>query len=723
MDIKFKNKNRQGKGFTIVELVIVIAVIGILSAILIPTFVGLVNKASVSADVMTVKNINTQLKISEETNGKPATFSQMLSAASEAGYDVNKLNPTTDGYSIVWDMSQNLLFLYDKDGNLAENQAETPSENKSDLWSMTTETPAENLAENSIAGNVYLNNNSVEPVTVSYGIEVSGDTDVNFTTTNSGTYNVVLNGGNLTVNAENATVNSYGAKNQVTVTAVDMNNSYHEFGSVSMPIQVEKGNVVLESTSSVSSVNITASNASNVTLHNETNTTIVVTATNKEVAENLNTIVVSGNTENIIVPTNSYGTQYFAGGDGSEESPYLISTDIHFYNIYTSKLYTSNHFKLVNDITVARKYYKDGFYYSSYSLSSSTFDGNNKTITVATDMTNLFYKIENSTLKNLNVNLTYSLTANLYGQTTFNNVDVFGKINVTGNEGAYIVYAWAGNYNFIDCKSYCVMQGNSYNAVFVGYNVPYNQPITINYNFENCTNEGSLVCDYAAMFIGNMPNPNSHAVINITNCSNNGLIQTTNTNKKYSHFVAYNPDYDVTIKMNNSTYVGEEALADKLTIPCNDNGQFIYGPKDESLAITINENGTFTVTPATIDGVAYYEISIGIYASSILSGSQRVYVYEKININQDGSLSDIVLKNYKFVDEIWVNANSNAIKSTINEGTKYEYTTYTLDGITYYYVGNAEESLATLNGEIKAGQLYTVYAYDSDGNLLASVSK
>lgn len=41
--------NNKKKGFTVVELVIVIAVIGILSAILIPTFVGLTKKAQDAA--------------------------------------------------------------------------------------------------------------------------------------------------------------------------------------------------------------------------------------------------------------------------------------------------------------------------------------------------------------------------------------------------------------------------------------------------------------------------------------------------------------------------------------------------------------------------------------------------------------------------------------------------------------------------------------------------
>ena len=60
----FKKKTK--KGFTIVELVIVIAVIAILSAVLIPTFAGLINKANISADKTLVRNLNTSLAISSE---------------------------------------------------------------------------------------------------------------------------------------------------------------------------------------------------------------------------------------------------------------------------------------------------------------------------------------------------------------------------------------------------------------------------------------------------------------------------------------------------------------------------------------------------------------------------------------------------------------------------------------------------------------------------------
>lgn len=53
-----KQTNKK-KGFTIVELVIVIAVIGILSAVLIPTFSGLINKANNTARQEGLRNAYT----------------------------------------------------------------------------------------------------------------------------------------------------------------------------------------------------------------------------------------------------------------------------------------------------------------------------------------------------------------------------------------------------------------------------------------------------------------------------------------------------------------------------------------------------------------------------------------------------------------------------------------------------------------------------------------
>lgn len=79
------NKNR--KGFTIVELVIVIAIIAILAAVLIPTFASLIAKANVSADTQLVRNLNTALTTEKAGGENNKTMNDALKMAKNAGYD------------------------------------------------------------------------------------------------------------------------------------------------------------------------------------------------------------------------------------------------------------------------------------------------------------------------------------------------------------------------------------------------------------------------------------------------------------------------------------------------------------------------------------------------------------------------------------------------------------------------------------------------------------
>ena len=59
-------KKMNKKGFTIVELVIVIAVIAILASVLIPTFSGIIEKAKASNALSTAKNAYTSLLIADD---------------------------------------------------------------------------------------------------------------------------------------------------------------------------------------------------------------------------------------------------------------------------------------------------------------------------------------------------------------------------------------------------------------------------------------------------------------------------------------------------------------------------------------------------------------------------------------------------------------------------------------------------------------------------------
>ena len=64
---------RQRKAFTIVEMVIVIAVIAILATVLVPTISGVIQKANHSADQQFVASLNVQLALWEVDNGDIAS--------------------------------------------------------------------------------------------------------------------------------------------------------------------------------------------------------------------------------------------------------------------------------------------------------------------------------------------------------------------------------------------------------------------------------------------------------------------------------------------------------------------------------------------------------------------------------------------------------------------------------------------------------------------------
>ena len=109
--------NSKKKGFTIVELVIVVAVIAILAAVLIPTFSNLVKKANESADIQAVRNMNVYLAQAEATEGVNSIL-DVYEIFDESDYVVENYQPLYKGRYFFYDKQKNQILYVDEGGQV-----------------------------------------------------------------------------------------------------------------------------------------------------------------------------------------------------------------------------------------------------------------------------------------------------------------------------------------------------------------------------------------------------------------------------------------------------------------------------------------------------------------------------------------------------------------------------------------------------------------------------
>ena len=253
-------KKNNKKGFTIVELVIVIAVIAILAAVLIPTFSSVIKKAKVNNDIQLVRNLNTALATDTKEH---KTMQSALDAAFEFGYDVAKINNTSvDENEILWD-SVNDVFCYLKDGEIEYIPNSVADDDKLSvgsylLWKISNTVDS--------AYSTYLYNYEVtettKDITAKKGLDVGttkGITAIKYENTTGTEQKVVIRTNsqftNLTIDAPQDNVNHYGNAGKVTITAVKPE-SYHLYGAAN-EIALTSGKVEIEEGSFVGEVNAT----------------------------------------------------------------------------------------------------------------------------------------------------------------------------------------------------------------------------------------------------------------------------------------------------------------------------------------------------------------------------------------------------------------------------------------------------------------------------------
>ena len=234
------------KGFTIVELIIVIAVIAILAAILIPTFIHLTNKANEASDKSLVTNLNKALAIREAQEGdkgKNMTMHDAVIDLEKEGYKLPQL-ATSSGQDLVWSQKSNRFFL-------GKDYSEEEHGYKYDCWHIY-----ESMPETQEWG-IYPNEDkwaqpSVSGLLVGFDSGRADISSVSYVGDAGHTVTIRTNGGTLSINAPADKVRHYGEAEKVEITSIAAT-SYHENGDVGY-VNIKNGRLVIEEQSQIEGI-------------------------------------------------------------------------------------------------------------------------------------------------------------------------------------------------------------------------------------------------------------------------------------------------------------------------------------------------------------------------------------------------------------------------------------------------------------------------------------
>ena len=345
-------KRTNKKGFTIVELVIVIAVIAILAAVLIPNISRLVRKAQVSNDLSLVRNLNLALETESATMDYPTAY-DAFAAVKENGYDIAKIEAKASNNKILYD-EVNKCFVYLNGVNLEyypnskKGDKATPNHQ---LWTVVTS--AEDAKKSQYS--VYWNGGDGATVEVTnVGFDVGENKNVTVTV-KAGTQELTVrtNGANMTIDS-NGTVNHYGMIERGYLKEV-ASESYHEFGYVTSFIEVTKGHIVIEPKASVS---IIAVANEGVTIEQKAGSELFKVAPISGVNLKKDNIKVLSENTVVETPLTNLDTLSYGGGNGqTKDTAFELYTAAHLVafakDVNEGKLTEYVYAKLCADVDIS----------------------------------------------------------------------------------------------------------------------------------------------------------------------------------------------------------------------------------------------------------------------------------------------------------------------------------------------------------------------------------
>ena len=756
------------RGFTITELVIVIAVVAILAAVLIPTFTNIVNKANESADTQLVKNLNTILS-SEQTVSQEAapTMSEAIAQAQEGGYTVDKLTPTSDG-DILWEQDSNRFVLV-SGGKIIFKDSTTKADISKEsykFWKIVdNENEAETGAYSAYLKEGFAGGNSVSLDAVAHGIDVGSNTNIAsiaYETQNPQTVIFKTVGATtLKINATNSTVKHYGDSGNVEITAV-ADNSYHFYGTVGN-ISVYKGRVVAENGSAASLVLATATGSSTVTVDILAGAKVPSVKTSGNV--NVNPAADSETEVSELTNEEEELLKLFAAGSGtSESSPFEIRTEaqLRAISVLSGFMQTKPYyFKLTDNITLNRA--SDNDYITTNF--NGVFDGNGKSITVdiasggsvsgrqmgygtywffaspAGDVTIKNLTVFHESGKNVAICEAYNSNFNDW-ELRFENVDM-GNENTRGetltmfrNASGYVIYVSGRSLVFDGCDNYYNLQSADpqlYSGVYIG---GYFLNATKNVEFKNCINYGDIKGARIGIFFGNFQPSyivkGNFQSFSMQGCQNYGQISyfisgdVLGQNLKSTDNLYY---YERTYDVKQGKYVYTKT--DEVFMSVTDilKGYTEHGSinslVDPDMKLTA-EGDSYKVTPSERADISY-KLMYSAYANwtnGSETGSQIVTLYFDLPVIEGTVSAEGYRSGAKFMDK-------NTYITTYGKGSSWgsdvtwrnmealEDVTYYYDAETNVYVFDFSAVGGGTEYTLSANSVVALCAYDENENLIA----
>lgn len=254
------------KGFTIIELVIVIAVIAVLTAVLVPTFVHLSKKARDTNDKSIVTSANIQLAAQEGLQGKNRSMSEAVKDVDEIGYHMSTV-PTGNGNKIVWDSVTDRFVLLDKDNNVLLSDGEVSSHDKL-FYAVSSISEAGDFAiyAKSNFDLSVVNFSSAKSFDAGEKVPTVGHEDnyiesISYGFNDAGNVLVVTNSAETTlnVNTPNADFEHVGLCKKILIETVD-DDTFKDHGHVGY-VEIDSGHYVADSGSNIKAVYATSDNA------------------------------------------------------------------------------------------------------------------------------------------------------------------------------------------------------------------------------------------------------------------------------------------------------------------------------------------------------------------------------------------------------------------------------------------------------------------------------